>query len=162
MWAGLWRAAPPTDDSAVANAALLIGRVLMVIGLLPNGMRKIATFAQTAAGMGGEKQMVGGRVFPDQTPLITFPMPEFFLGASVFFDIAGALLIILGFRTRAVALFMAGYVLIAMAIFHSDIRHEMDLMHLIRNLPLLAGLMILSASGAGWWSVDGWAARRRP
>ena len=160
MWRALWQAAPATEDDAAANAALLIGRVLMVIGLLPNGVRKIATFAQTAAGMGGEKQMIGGRPFPDQMPLLTFPVPEFFLGCSVLFDLAGALLIIVGAKTRAVSLFMAGYVLIAMAIFHSDIRNEMDLMHLIRNLPLLAGLMILSASGAGWWSIDGVAARR--
>jgi putative oxidoreductase len=160
MWERLWRAAPPTEDIVPANAALLIGRVLVVLGLLPNGMRKIATFAQTAAGMGGEPQVIGGRAFPDQTPLVTFPVPEFFLGASVVFDLAGAVLVIIGLKTRAVALALAGYVFVAMAIFHSDIRHEMDLMHLIRNLPFLAALMILSASGGGWWSLDGLIARR--
>ncbi|HZH08528.1 MAG TPA: DoxX family protein [Lautropia sp.] len=151
----------PTRSSIHIDAALLVGRVLMVAALIPNGLRKIATFAQTAAGMGGTPQMIDGRPFPDQTPLIHFPLPELFLGASLVFDLLGAALIIVGWRTRAVGTFLAGYVLIAMTIYHSDIRHAMDFMHILRNLPFLAGLLILGAVGGGRWSLDGLAERRR-
>ncbi len=158
----LWTRPLATPDSAYINLTLLIGRILIVLGLFPNGLRKIATFAQTAAGMGGTPQMIGDRPFPDQTPLIQFPVPGFFLGASIAFDLVGALLVVIGWRARTAGFLLAGYVMIAMAIFHSDIRHAQDAMHLIRNVPFLAGLLMISGVGAGWWSVDGrWARASR-
>ncbi|MFN3387902.1 MAG: DoxX family protein [Allosphingosinicella sp.] len=149
-----------TPPSPFTDGALLVGRIMIVLALIPNGLRKIATFGPTAKGMGGEPQLMDGRVFPDQTPLFYFPAPELFLGVSIVFDLAGALLVILGLRTRAVSLFLAGYVLLAMTIFHSDIRHAQDVMHILRNLPFLAGLIVLAGVGPGHWSLDGAAARR--
>lgn len=158
----LWTHPVATPPSLFVDGALLVGRILIVLALIPNGIRKLATFGPTARGMGGEPQLMDGRVFPDQTPLFYFPAPELFLGASVLFDLAGALLVILGIRTRAVALLLAGYVFLAMAIYHSDIRHAQDAMHVLRNLPFLAGLIMLAAVGGGRWSLDGALARRRP
>lgn len=156
----LWASAIVTPRSRWIDAALLAGRLLTVLALLPNGVRKIATFAQTAAGMGGQPQMIGGRLFPDQTPLLYFPAPELFLGASVVFDLVGAALVITGLRTRTVSLLLAGYVVVAMTIYHSDIRNAQDVMHVLRNLPFLGGLLMLAAVGGGYWSVDGVFARR--
>ena len=155
-----WQRRITTPRAWESDLALLLGRLFMVVALVPNGLRKISTFTQTAAGMGGTPQMMNGRLFPDQTPLITFPAPELFLGISVFFDLAGALLIIVGWQTRAVGTLLAGYVLIAMTIFHSDIRNAMDVMHILRNLPLLGGLLILGGVGGGWWSLDGLSAKQ--
>lgn len=157
---GFWQRRITTPRAWESDSALLLGRLLMVVALLPNGLRKISTFTQTAAGMGGTPQMINGRLFPDQTPLVTFPAPELFLGISTTFDIVGALLIIVGWQTRAVGALLAGYVLIAMTIFHSDIRNAMDVMQILRNLPLLGGLIILGGVGGGWWSLDGLSARR--
>lgn len=155
-----WSASPPTQPSRGVDAAFLAGRVMIVLALFPNGMRKIATFAQTAAGMGGTPQTIDGRLFPEQTPLFYFPVPELFLAASLAFDLLGATLIVIGFRTRAVAAFLAGYVLFAMTIYHSDIRHAGDIIHILRNLPFLGGLLLLAAAGGGHWSLDGLVARR--
>ncbi len=148
-----------TSPNSFADAALLFGRIAAVIALLPNGLRKIATFEQTALGMGGEMQMIDGRVFPDQTPLFFFPVPELFLAASVCFDLLGALLIILGWHTRKVGAFLALYVLLAMTIYHSDIRNTMDAMQILRNLPFLGSLAIIAGVGGGHWSLDGRAVR---
>lgn len=160
MLRDLWAGAIVTPRLRFIDALLLAGRVLTVLALLPNGMRKLFTFGQTAAGMGGQPQMIDGRLFPDQTPLIHFPVPEMFLGASVVFDLLGAVLVMVGLRTRAVSLFLAGYVVLAMTIFHSDIRHMQDVMHVLRNLPFLGGLLMLAAVGGGHWSVDGALKRR--
>ena len=148
-----------TPPSVPIDAALLFGRVAAVIALLPNGLRKIVTFEPTARGMGGETVMIDGRTFPDQAPLIHFPMPEFFLGGSVLFDLLGAFLILLGWRTRQVAAVLAGYVLLAMTIYHSDIRHMQDVVQILRNLPFLGSLVMLAAIGGGYWSLDGRFAR---
>ena len=146
---------------AAQSAAWLLGRVLIVIALLPNGVRKVASFGLTAAMMGGAPpQMVDGRMFPPQLPLLTFPMPELFLAASLGLDITGALLLIAGWRTRAVAAVMAGYCVLAMAIFHGNIGGPDDVRAILRNLPLVGGLLVLAAAGAGAWSVDAWRVRR--
>ena len=143
-------------------AAWLLGRVLIVAALLPNGVRKIATFGLTAAMMGGAPpQMVDGRLFPPQPPLLQFPLPELFLAASLVLDIAGALLLIAGWHTRAVAALLAGYCVLAMAIFHGNIGGPDDVRAILRNLPLVGGLLVLAAAGAGAWSVDAWLERRR-
>ncbi len=153
-------AAAPAGRAAAA--AHLLGRVLIVFALLPNGLRKIATFNLTAAMMGGAPpQMIDGRMFPPQPPLLTFPMPEVFLAASLTLDLVGALLVIVGWRTRAVSAILAVYCITAMVIFHGHITNSDEVRQILRNLPLVGGLLVLAAAGAGAWSVDGWLARRR-
>lgn len=143
-------------------ATHLVGRVLIVLALLPNGLRKISTFDLTAAMMGGApQQIIDGRPFPPTPPLITFVAPELFLTVSLMLDIVGAVLVIAGWRTRSVAALLAGYCLLAMVIFHGHIGNSDEMRQILRNLPLVGGLLVLAAVGAGAWSVDGWLARRR-
>jgi putative oxidoreductase len=145
-----------------ADFALLLGRLLVVLQLVPNGLGKIANFAATAGVMGGTlgPQIIDGRRFPVQTPLFHFPAPELFLAASIVLDLAGALAIALGWRARAIAAIVAGYVLLAMTIYHGDIRDARDALMLLRNLPFLGGLLVVAAVGAGGISIDAWLARR--
>lgn len=149
-----------TGQRATA-AAQLIGRVLIVVALVPNGLRKIATFDVTAAMMGGAApQMIDGRLFPAQPPLLTLPVPELFLAASLTLDIVGALLLIAGWRTRLIAASLSGYVIVAMTIFHGNVVSPEDVRQIMRNLPFVGGLLLLAATGAGAWSVDAWLQRR--
>jgi putative oxidoreductase len=156
-----WARPLPHRYSAQTNAALLVGRLLIALPLIPNGFRKLGDFAQVAAAMGGVPQVINGRPFPDQQPLFHFPMPEAFLAASVAFDLLGGLLLLLGWRARGVALLLAGYVAFAMLVFHSDIRGPADVQAILRNLPLFAGLLLLAGTGGGAYGVDGWLARSR-
>lgn len=161
MLRDLWSNQLPYAYGAPANAALLLGRILVCMQLIPNGARKLADFALLAAGMGGAQGIViAGRPFPDQTPLVYFPFPEAFLALSVLFDVAGALLVIVGLRTRSAALLLAGYVLVAMLIYHSGVRGPQDVQAILRNLPFLGALIIIAGLGAGRWSLDGWLSAR--
>lgn len=157
----LWSNRIVTPRSRFIDAALLVSRILTVLALFPNGARKIATFDATARGMAGEKMMIDGRLFPNQDPLFHFPFPHLFLGGSIVFDLVGSLLIVLGFRTRAVGMFLTGYVILAMTVFHGNVRNAEDAMHIVRNLSLVAGLLMLAAVGGGWWSLDGMTLRRQ-
>jgi putative oxidoreductase len=143
------------------NLVLAAGRVLVAVELLPNGLAKIAEFGKLAAAMAGVPQLIHGRVFPDPPPLITFPLPELFLAASVALDLGGSLALVAGLRVRGVAALLALHVFIAMLIFHSHIQTTQDLQSLLRNLPLLGGMLLLSVSGGGMWGLDGLRARAR-
>lgn len=139
----------------IAAAAWALARVLIVIGLIPNGIRKILTFDMVAAMMGGAAPvLVDGRPFPAQEPLFHFPVPGLFLAAAIVFDIAGSALIIVGYRTRFAAAMLCAYVVLAMLVFHTDISGPQDIVAILRNLPLLGGLLLLAAIGAGPWSLD--------
>jgi uncharacterized membrane protein YphA (DoxX/SURF4 family) len=154
------RGAIVTPPSPRIDWSLLVGRILIVPALIHAGISKVGEFGPIAQAMGGDPQMLQ-RFFPDQTPLFHFPAPELFLGIAILFDLGGALLVIAGLRTRAVALLLLAYVILAVAIYHSDIRTQANVIVLLVNAPLFGGLLILSGVGAGHWSLDGALARSR-
>lgn len=147
-------------QSLWADLATLAGRFIIVFELIPNGFRKIADFATLAAGMGGKQVFVGGHPFPGNARLF-FPYPSFFLTCSILFDIVGAALIIVGLKSRPVAAWLALYCLLAMTIYHSDFGNAENVKALLRNLPLVGGLLFIAGAGAGGWSLDRWLDRRR-
>ena len=141
-----------------ANLAALVGRVMIVISLIPNGFGKIFDFNTVAAGMGGVQTIVHGHPFPGDT-LVTFPIPWFFLSWSILFDIIGSALILVGWFTRPVAAWMFIYCTMAVAIFHGKgVVDPGGAIVILRGLPMLGGFLLLAAFGAGNWSID---ARRR-
>jgi len=150
-----------TDDTKT-NFAMLVGRLIVLMPFIPNGISKIMNFTIIAGIMGGTvgPQILDGRLFPTQTPLFNFPVPEFFLVMSICFDLIGSALLIVGWRARTVAPILAGYVLLAMLIYHYDVKDGRDVMTILRNLPFVGGLILMSAFGAGAWSVDGWLRKK--
>jgi putative oxidoreductase len=157
--ADLWRAPLATPDQSRINALTLIGRVVLVAALLPNGAFKLQMFEAIAAAMGGAP-LPGPMIF-EQTLLVTFPAPWLFLAASVLLDLVGALMIIVGFKARAVGLVLAVYAVAAIVIFHGAVRGMHDVITVLRNLSLAGGCMLVAAAGPGWWSIDGLRARKR-
>lgn len=157
--AELWRAPLATPDQARINALTLIGRVLLVAALLPNGAFKIQMFEAIAAAMGGTP-LPGPTIF-EQTLLVNFPAPSLFLAASVLLDLGGALMIIVGFKARAAGLVLAVYAVAAILIFHGAIRGMHDVVTVLRNLSLAGGCLLIATTGPGWWSLDGRRAAKR-
>ena len=143
---------------------MMLGRVIVVLGLIPNGLRKLSSFHQMALGMGGEPQVINGRLFPmaEIDPLIDFPFPHFFLACSVAFDILGAVFVIVGFKTRVAAGALFAYCLMAMSIYHYDFGNPENLHSVIRTAPMFGGLLYIAAVGAGGLSLDAWIGARRP
>lgn len=142
------------------DIALLVGRVLIMVQLIPNGLRKIAEFENTAIMMGGGTFVRDGVIYPQQPPLFGFVFPEFFLVCSIIFDLLGTLLIIIGFKTRPVAAFMAVYVWLAMTIYHGYFQSVQDFMMYMRGFPFVGALLLIAVVGAGAYSVDGWQRQR--
>lgn len=86
------------------------------------------------------------------------PVPDLaYLGALVV-ELGLASLLLIGYRTRPVALAMAAFTLVTALVFHSQFADQNQLIHFLKNVAIAGGLLQVAAFGAGALSVDG----RRP
>ncbi|EIK67975.1 DoxX family protein [Pseudomonas synxantha BG33R] len=124
--------------TAKQNAAvMLVARIMLVLIFLLSGLSKIAT--------------------PDAVRgyMESVHIPGFLLWPTVLFEVGSGLLIMLGYRTRLVALLMAGFSLLTGLIFHSQFDDQIQLTMFLKNISMVGGLLLLAAVGAGQISLDG-------
>ena len=125
------------------NLLTLIGRLTLAALFLPAGLSKITGFGGTV----GYIESVG-------LPLAT-------VGAvvAILVEVLGGAALIAGWFTKAWALVLAVFTLVASVFFHAYWAVPADqafmqelLFH--KNIAVVGGLLILAAHGAGQWSVD--------
>lgn len=114
----------------------LIGRILIGHIFLLAGFNKVGNYAGTQAWM--EAMGVPGALLP----------------LVIALEIGGALAIILGWKTRWAAVALAGFSVIAAALFHADFADQMQMIMFMKNLAIAGGLLLLAANGAGALSLD--------
>lgn len=88
-----------------------------------------------------------------------FPAPELFTVIAIVVEIAGAILLIVGWRTRLVSWVLIAFVVIATFMAHRfwefDAPQQANQMnHFLKNLALVGGLLFVAAFGPGRTSVD--------
>jgi putative oxidoreductase len=125
------------------------GRVLLSVIFLLSGISKITQWDATA-----------GLMAAHHMPAV----PQLLTGAIVV-EVLGGLCLLLGFWTRTASLVLFLYLIPATLIFHNfwnlQGAERQDMMiHFLKNLAIMGGLLELSAHGAGAWSVDAAVARR--
>lgn len=126
------------------NALNLIGRLALAALFLPAGIGKITGFEGTV-----------GYIASVGLPMAT-------LGAllAVVIETVGGVALIVGFKTRIVALVLALFTLAASVLFHAfwsvapDQAYMQQLLF-YKNVAVAGGLLILAAYGAGGFSLDG-------
>lgn len=118
------------------NAANLTGRALIAAIFLISGIGKIAGYSGTAAWM----ESMG--------------VPDALLLPTIVLEIGGALAIIAGWRTKPVALALAGFSLLAGILFHGNFADQMQQIMFLKNVAIAGGFLFLAANGAGAWSLD--------
>lgn len=69
-------------------------------------------------------------------------------------EVLGAILIIIGFKTKITALLLAGFSVIAAVIFHANFADQMQSILFMKNIAIAGGLLFLVNQGAGRFSVD--------
>jgi putative oxidoreductase len=117
------------------DATDLAGRVLIAAMFLMAGIGKISGYAGTQ----GYMQAMG--------------VPGALLPLVIALEIFGAIAIIAGYRTRLVAVALAGFTLAAGFIFHGGTDQTQQIM-LLKNVSIAGGFLFLVARGAGGWSLD--------
>lgn len=135
------------NHTAVASNAnslvLLAGRILIGAIFLNAGVRKLLGFAATA----GYFAKLG------------FPAPELFTVLAIVIEIGGAVLLIIGWRTRWIAWLLALFVLIAAFAAHrfwqvDAAQYGNQMNHFMKNLAIIGGLLFVASFGPGSASVD--------
>lgn len=86
------------------------------------------------------------------------PFPDLAYLGALAVELGLASLLLIGYRTRTVALAMAAFTLVTAAVFHNHFADQNQLIHFLKNLAIAGGLLQVAAFGAGALSVDG----RRP
>lgn len=127
--------------TSLNNAANLTGRTLIAAIFLISGIGKIAGYSGTVAWM--ESQGVPGSL----------------LLPTIVLEIGGALAIIAGWRTKPVALALAGFSLVAGILFHGNFADQMQQIMFLKNVAIAGGFLVLALNGAGAWSLDARRAR---
>jgi putative oxidoreductase len=123
---------------------LLAGRILIALVFLISGVRK----AMAVAGTAGYFAKLG------------FPMPEVMAWVAIVIEVGGAVLLIIGLRTRWVAWLLALFVVIATLTAHrfwelpDPAQYNMQMVQFLKNLALIGGLLYVASFGAGSASVD--------
>jgi putative oxidoreductase len=128
---------------------LLVARLCFAALFLPSGIRKIT-------GVNEFVQSLAQRGVPAPTVLG-------WIGAVA--EFVGPILLAIGLKTRAAALLMAVFTLIATAIAHRfweypDAQRVAQQSNFLKNLCIFGGLLVLSARGAGPFSIDAMLGRR--
>jgi len=120
----------------IQNLAAPIGRVLLALMFLVAGLNKISGYA----GMQGYMESMG--------------VPGVLLPLVIALEIVGGLALMLGWHTRLTAFLLAGFTLLATAIFHSNLGDQTQMLFFMKNLSITGGLLLVVSHGAGPYSVD--------
>ena len=120
------------------NYGPLIGRILIALIFLKSGFEKITGFSAVA----GFMAKVG------------MPAPEFLLVGSIVFEIAGGLMVVLGWHARWGALLLAIFIVPATLIFHNfwaveAAQYTDQMNHFMKNVSILGALVFIIGIGSG-------------
>ena len=132
------RQIPNVQGSSVNASSVteLAGRILLAALFLMSGLGKIGAYSGTAEYMS------------------SFGVPGILLPVVIATEVVGAIAIIAGWQTRIAASLLAGFTLIAAAIFHNNFGNQVEMIMFVKNVSITGGFLLLVANGAGPLSVD--------
>tara|TARA_B100001173_G_scaffold3578_1_gene3226 strand:- start:205 stop:582 length:378 start_codon:yes stop_codon:yes gene_type:complete len=120
----------------MANIADLLGRILISVLFLLNGIFKISNYDGTIDWME------------------SFGMPGILIIPAIILEIAGPVLIIIGYKTKLAAGFLSLFCIATAFIFHNDFANQMQLTSFLKNVALAGGFLIIFVNGAKGLSLD--------
>jgi putative oxidoreductase len=126
------------------DAVALGGRILTGVLFLMSGLSKLAAPAATQ----GYIASAG------------LPAPVVAYAIAVIVEVLGSSLLIAGVRTRTVAAGMAVFALATALSFHTNFADQNQLIHFMKNIAIMGGLLQVVAFGGGKFSVDSLLAGR--
>lgn len=81
-------------------------------------------------------------------------LPGGLLPLVIALEIAGGLVLVVGWQTKWASLALASFTLVAAVIFHSNLDDQMQTIMLMKNIAITGGLILLAIYGPGALSID--------
>ena len=115
------------------------GRVILgLYFLLPGAVLKIVNPEGTAQAM-ADKGMFA---------------VSFFLILTIIIQLVGGINMIVGYQTKITAFILAGLTIVISLVMHNFWEVASETQNFVKNLGIMAGLLVAAGLGAGDWSVD--------
>ena len=124
------------DSAAFGKFFELGGRILLASLFLLSGLTKMSAYGATAA------YMTAMGVSPALLPLV------------IATELLGSLAVIVGWNTRIAAFLLAGFTLIAGALFHNNFGDQIQTIMFLKDVSIAGAFLLLVANGAGPLSLD--------
>jgi putative oxidoreductase len=130
----------PVHDETGNSSVLLVARCLIAGLFLWSGIGQVQGYDETAA------FMIHSGVMVNLLPI------------AVFIELAGAILLIVGYRMRLTVLTLASFSVLTALLFHANFFDHQSMFHFLKNCAIAGGLLSLYVSGPGYLSFDGFGA----
>jgi len=121
-----------------------VARAFVALIFIISGLGKVAAFAAVAGMMGGAG----------------FPAPSLFLAGAITIEIAGGMLLLLGWQTRLAVIALIVFLIPATIVFHAlpmsaggQVVQE-QMVQVLKNLAIIGALLKFLADGAGAFALD--------
>jgi putative oxidoreductase len=124
-------------DESGNSSVLLVARCLVASLFLWSGVSQFQGYDETTA------MMLHNGVMSNLLP------------AAVFIELAGGILLIVGYRMRATALTLASFCVLTALLFHANFFDHAQMFHFLKNCAIAGGLLALHVAGPGRLSFDG-------
>lgn len=124
------------DPSAFGKFFELGGRILLASLFLLSGLTKLTSYAATAA------YMTASGVSAALLPIV------------IATEVLGSFAIIVGWHTRIAAFLLAGFTLLAAALFHNNLGDQIQMIMFLKDVSITGAFLMLMANGAGTLSLD--------
>jgi putative oxidoreductase len=124
--------------SKQTDTTALVGRVLIGVLFLTGGLSKLAAPAATQAYIAAAG----------------LPVPVAAYVVALFVELVGSVLLLAGFRVRVVAAGLAVFTLVTALFFHNNFADQNQMIHFLKNVAIMGGLLQVVAFGAGRFSLD--------
>ena len=114
-------------------ARIFLGHIFLLAGVSKLG-------AEAYAGTQGYMEAMG--------------VPAMLLPLVILLEVAGGAAIIAGWQIKWSAIALAGFTVVAAAIFHNNFGDQMQMILFMKNIAIAGGLTLLATHGAGAYSLD--------
>lgn len=130
-------------NTPLQNGTALAARTLLALIFIVSGFGKITGFSGTAGYMASQG----------------IPFAEVALVGAITVELVGGLMLLAGFKARWAALAIFLFIIPTTVMFHNpaglsgqDAQNQM--IHLMKNLSIMGGMLMVAAYGPGAWSLD--------
>tara|TARA_Y100000768_G_scaffold182269_1_gene136543 strand:- start:31 stop:405 length:375 start_codon:yes stop_codon:yes gene_type:complete len=120
----------------MGNVLDLLGRILISVIFLLNGVFKISNYDDTVSW------------------IESFGMPGILIIPAIILEVIGPILIIIGYKAKIAAGFLSAFCIVTAIIFHNDFSDQMQFTSFLKNIALAGGFLFIVVNGTKDFSIE--------